>query len=89
MDYLILDSVKEAEDCSRQAWLDVLGRDKRPQDITEFLWGRRVGVDGRTALPIVQREDLVPLSRQGGLVAMLDDINWPVEISLVKNNGLG
>jgi len=35
-DYLIFNTEKEADDCSRQAWESVLGRAKNPQDVTEF-----------------------------------------------------
>jgi hypothetical protein len=43
MAYLILNSEFEARERSRQAWLDHLGRNKNPEDVTEFLWGLNVG----------------------------------------------
>lgn len=42
---------EDAEARSREEWEKVLGRKKRPEDVTEFLWA----VDGSTA--IVPPED--------------------------------
>lgn len=48
--YLIYATEEEAKDRSRQAWVDVLGRPKKAEDVTEFLNGWTVGLDGETAL---------------------------------------
>jgi hypothetical protein len=53
MPYLILNNQQAADDRSRQAWEQVLGRQKNPADVTEFLWGRSApGLDGRVAVVI-------------------------------------
>lgn len=36
--YLQFQSAKEAQARSRDAWIEKLGRPKRPEDVTEFMW---------------------------------------------------
>jgi hypothetical protein len=57
--YLVLDTEEEAITRSREAWEQKLGRKKNPGDVTEFLWGLDVGKDGRTALVISEKADLL------------------------------
>jgi hypothetical protein len=52
MDYLVFDTKEEAEVRSRQAWEDVLGRPKKPEDVTEFLWPVILHADGRASLEL-------------------------------------
>ena len=90
MAYLIFNTQKEADDRAAQAWVEVLGRPKNPQDVTEFLWGRsQVGKDGRVAIEIPddkttwgipQAEALavtVTAQEEAAKVAQLDPVNWP------------
>lgn len=46
--YLRLATATASIDRSRQAWLAVLGRAKKPEDITEYLWDT-ITRAGRTA----------------------------------------
>jgi hypothetical protein len=73
--YLILATEKDADDRSLLAWEAVLGRKKHPEDITEYLWGRVVGKDGRTALSITEKEELLTVSETAAKVTTLDG-NW-------------
>ena len=89
MPYLIFADQKSADDFSRQAWVQVLGRPKRPADVVEFLWRRLPGKDGRVAVDIPsdtakwkvtpQKAALVTLTAQqtAALVPTLDPANWP------------
>jgi hypothetical protein len=57
MAYLIFDTEQDAKDRSAEAWEQVLGRKKHPEDITEFLWAVDVGKDGRAAI-LIEAEDV-------------------------------
>lgn len=57
MKTLAFSSRKEAEARSREEWEKMLGRPKRPEDATEFLWS----VDG--AVVLVPDEDLGLLTK--------------------------
>jgi hypothetical protein len=74
-DYLIFPTEQEADTRSRDAWEAVLVRKKHSQDVTEFLWGRNVGKDGRTALEITEKEELLTASETAAKVITLDG-NW-------------
>jgi hypothetical protein len=52
MSYHIYNTKDEAEQRSRNDWEVVLGRSKRPEDVTEFLYTIQEGKDGRTAVDI-------------------------------------
>ena len=52
MKMLAFDTKAEAEDRSREEWEKVLGRKKRPEDVTEFLWSVEATPDGKAALAI-------------------------------------
>ena len=39
MPYIPFDTVEDATERTRVMWTDILGRDKHPQDVTEFLYG--------------------------------------------------
>jgi hypothetical protein len=56
--YLILATEKDAKARSAEAWEQRLGRKKRPEDVTEFLWSVDVGKDGRAAIVIAKSEDV-------------------------------
>jgi hypothetical protein len=75
MAYLIFDTELDATDRSRSAWEDRLGRPKNPEDVTEFLNGWSVGLDGRTAL------DVTGMALRGteetNLIDTLPADNWP------------
>jgi hypothetical protein len=73
--YLIFTTQQEADDRSRAAWEQALGRQKRLQDVTEFLWESLVGKDGRTALTINDKEELLTAPELAAKVATLDG-NW-------------
>jgi hypothetical protein len=80
MEYLVYTSKEGADKFSKEEWEVALGRPKNPRDVTEFLWGRRVGKDGRVAVQVEKEEPVeVPQGRDGEpapeLLAALDD-NW-------------
>lgn len=79
MSYLIFTTKAEAEDRSREAWEAVLGRKKRPEDVTEFLWDRTVGKDGQTALVVLEHLDKLDAAEQAATVTVLPEgkgENW-------------
>lgn len=86
MTYLIFDTKQEADERSRQAWEEHLGRKKRPEDVTEFLWSRNVGKDGRTALVISEKQELLKVPERNAMVETLD-ANWEKEILEITKNG--
>jgi len=61
MKVLIFDSRIEAETRSRAEWEKCLGRKKRPEDVTEFLWSAEEGPDGKAAL-VIPADDEARLS---------------------------
>lgn len=71
MSYLILATEEEASNRSRDAWEAVLGRKKHAQDVTEFLWDIDVGKDGRCALVISEKAELLTSAEAGTSVATL------------------
>jgi hypothetical protein len=75
--YLILPIVEDAKARTRQGWREVLGRNKHQIDITDFLWEWTVGIDGRTALVIDSRRDLLTALERAASVDVLDPVNWP------------
>lgn len=72
MSYLIFATKEEAIDRSRQAWVDALGRAKKPEDVTEFLWGVDVGKDGQTALVVTEKEELLSDIELTSVTATID-----------------
>lgn len=60
MPHLIYDSEDDAKQASRDVWEQVLGGPKKPENVTEFMWGWQTGLDGRSALEITEREELMP-----------------------------
>jgi hypothetical protein len=77
MAYLIYDTKDEALGRSRQAWEDNLGRKKRPEDVTEYLWGWSEGKDGKCAMIVEEEESKLTTDEQTKLTATLDEANWP------------
>jgi hypothetical protein len=73
--YLIFPSEDDAKARSRQGWRELLGRSKRHEDMTDFLWGWHVGKDGRTALVVDERRDLLTAAEKAASVDTLD-ANW-------------
>ncbi len=59
--YLVFTSEKSATDASRADWANVLGRPKRAEDITEFLWGVTVNPKDPTKVIGVVSDDALPL----------------------------
>jgi hypothetical protein len=57
--YLILQTKEEAIIRSREAWEAVLSRKKRAGDVTEFLWDIAVGKDGRAAINISEKPEIL------------------------------
>lgn len=47
----------EAEARSREEWERHLGRKKRPEDVTEFLWAMEEASDGKAALLIPEADE--------------------------------
>lgn len=74
MKTLPFDTLKEAEARSREEWEKALGRKKRPEDVTEFLWpvDALAGKDailvipdgGEATLTDDERAALRPLARE-------------------------
>jgi hypothetical protein len=77
--YLVFDTKQDAEARSAEAWEQVLGRKKRPEDITEFLWSVDVGNDGRAALVIDKAEDVTAYVKQEEIAEL--------EVALPKGKG--
>jgi hypothetical protein len=76
--YLILDSRDAAVTRSREGWEAVLGRKKKTEDVTEFLWGvSQEGKDGKCALYISTEVTRLTAEEQTKVVAELDVVNWP------------
>lgn len=78
MAYFIYDNLADATLASETRWNTVLGRAKRPEDVTRYAWPALVGLDGRAAVNASQFPTAVP-STAGFLnpVATLDPVNWP------------
>lgn len=69
---IIYSDVKSARDRDRQAWVERLGRPKRPEDITEFLFGVvKHPTDGRAAM-MVEDESRLTAAEKGQLVSEAD-----------------
>lgn len=64
--YLSFVDEKSATAASQADWLTVLGRPKRPEDVTEFLYGVLVNPNTGAALGVVTDNiaALVPISKQ-------------------------
>lgn len=79
MAYFIYDSAEHAIAASETRWNGVLGRAKRPGDITQYAWQVLVGLDGRAAVDATKYPTAVP-STLGFLqpASSLDTANWPV-----------
>lgn len=90
--YQIFATEAEADQKARDDWEAVLDRPKRPEDVTEFLWGRMVGLDGRTATVIpdefipqtlgIAEEHIPRVPDQRGtvdnpIIDTLPEDNWP------------
>jgi hypothetical protein len=73
--YLIMPTIEDAKNRSRQGWREVLGRNKHQIDITDFLWHWIRGTDGRTALVIQERRDMLTVAEKAASVDVLDG-NW-------------
>lgn len=79
MAYFIYDNLAHAMAASETRWNQVLGRAKKPQDITQYAWETRVGLDGRTAVDATQYPTAVPPTLGFlGPAATLSTSNWPV-----------
>lgn len=78
-DYVILPSEEDAMSMSRDAWESELGRPKNPEDVTEFLNGWRVGLDGRTALDVTGMQ--FRGTEENPILDVLPEDNWPLTIS--------
>jgi hypothetical protein len=90
MAYLVMQTRQAAQERTRDAWTTVLGRPKRQEDVTEFLWGTTApGLDGRVALNISERPELLSPQEQRALVAQLDPINWPPPPPITVTPGSG
>ena len=79
MAYFIYDSEANAIAASETKWNSILGRPKRPEDVTQYAWPVLVGLDGRTAVDASQYPSAIP-PQTGYLpppVATLDPVNWP------------
>lgn len=74
MPYLLFPSLAAAQNASRQRWVQTLGREKKPEDVTEYLWPWLVGLDGRTALDVTYNPANIIAP---GTVQTLDPVNWP------------
>jgi hypothetical protein len=85
MPYQVFTTKTAADDRSRQAWAALLGRAKRAEDVTEFLWARtRPGLNGSVAV-VIPPPDSSRLTQQerNKLTESLDPLNWlPVSILL-------
>jgi hypothetical protein len=75
MSYLIFNTKNEAVSRTREAWVQRLGRPKRAEDITEFLWDIAVGKDGRTAVEVKENFELLTASEGLSKTETLDG-NW-------------
>lgn len=54
------DTLEAADNRSRELWTAVLGRDKRPQDVTEYAYSRMVDEDtGTPVLVIADRDEML------------------------------
>jgi hypothetical protein len=87
MDYLIFPSEAEAKDRTRAAWGARLGREKNPQDVTEFLWAWAVGKDGQTALIIGEQSEKLTQQEAALLIFDLPDgvgENWEKDIIVTE-----
>lgn len=51
--YLIFPTEKEALDRSAKAWVDVLGREPNPEDVTRYLWTVLVNPKDGTAVLVI------------------------------------
>ena len=80
MPYLIFNTKDDAVQRSREAWEAVLGRKKKPEDVTEFLWSIDVGNDGRTAIVINEKADLLTASEEIAKTETLDT-NWSKDVA--------
>lgn len=76
--YLVFDTEADAVTRSRNDWNTHLGRDKRPEDVTEFMWLCRVGLDGKCALEVDDTSNLLTQTDQSQLIDTLPTDNWPV-----------
>jgi hypothetical protein len=74
MAYLLFPSLAAAVSASQQRWVQTLGRAKRAEDVTEFLWPWLVGKDGRTALDVTYNPANIIAP---GVTQTLDPVNWP------------
>jgi hypothetical protein len=79
MAYLVLNTKQAADDRSRQAWTSFLGRTKRVQDITEFLWERTKPVMKVSVALVIPPSDTSRLTTQerNKLTEVLDPQIWP------------
>lgn len=81
---LIYDTKQEAIDRTASGWQGILGREKFPQDITEFLWPINVGKDGRTALIADERTDQLTDQEiaSASSIDILTDANWSINLEV-------
>jgi hypothetical protein len=80
MAYLLFSSLAQAVNASRQRWVQTMGREKNPGDVTEYLWPWLVGLDGRTALDITYNPANIIAP---GVIQTLDPVNWPPPVGPV------
>jgi hypothetical protein len=80
MAYFIFDNETNARASSELRWNQVLGRAKKPEDVTQFAWPVLVGLDGRAATDASQFPSALPPQPRTGFIgpaATLDPVNWP------------
>jgi len=76
MAYLLFPNLASAMNQSRANWNTTMGRQKRPEDVSEYLWPWLVGLDGRVALDTKYNPGGIIAP---GVVQTLDPVNWPPE----------
>jgi hypothetical protein len=82
-----MQNTQQAVERTRDAWTAVLGRPKKSEDVTEFLWGYRVGLDGRAAMDISERAELLTVQEAQATVANLPIENWPLPTPIGAGTG--
>jgi hypothetical protein len=74
MPFLLFPNLAAAQNASRQKWVQTMGREKNPDDVTEYLWPWLIGLDGRVALDVTYNPANIIAP---GITQTLDPVNWP------------
>ena len=84
MAYFLYDTLANAVLASEARWNAVLGRAKKPEDVTRYAWPVQVGLDGRVAVDATQFPTAVPRAvGYLGPTATLDAANWPPPLKVI------